>query len=436
MFFSGWKCNLTMKIIHHPKILIINTDSIMSNNATGITMRSIFSHFSTNNWLEITCHPDSEDKIINGVKFYSLPKKYYPLHWLLRFSFFKKMNKESKMKCIQENIRKGENNLSHIIRKLIISYSDSFFLLPPIKLLKIVKEFDPDYIYTLGASNLVMKLALYFSKKTNKSIIMHFMDNWVETLYADNILLKPCRLIMKRLLKKVYEKMDQGLTISEYMAEEYTKKWKIKHIPLMNTVSRIMKNPSVAIKQKVFNITYAGGLHLDRWRSLMQVKDVLSELNKKNEDDRQIHLHIYTSKNNREVYSEMLRSDFCFFHDSVKHEHIFEIYSKTDALIHIESFDQKHVKFTKYSLSTKIAEYLASGKPLIIFAPPSIACSKYITKYHSGLACSNKTDLEHKIYKVISDQRYRSEIAENALLCAERNHSVKYLMETIHSIFK
>lgn len=49
-----------------------------------------------------------------------------------------------------------------------------------------------------------------------------------------------------------------------------------------------------------------------------------------------------------------------------------------DYLLFLESFDKNSINSTKYSLSTKIPEYLSLNKPIIAIGPPEVSSIKYL----------------------------------------------------------
>ena len=398
------------------KILIINSSSLTSQNATGITLRSIFSIWDVNCLYEISCAPSSKVSLYKGRKLNILPHKYYPIHYLLNMSFFRNANNFSKEKHNNASIRKGRN-ISSFIRSLIISYADSLPLIPPKEVLNEIKNFDPDYIYTMGGSILPLKLALYFSKKLDKKIVIHFMDNWQDTLYNNNIFVKPCRILLLKVLRNTYLRMNKGLTISEKMAKEYSLRWKKEHISIMNIIDGDLCIPKPYKETERIKIIYTGGLHLDRWRSLLSICEVIDRIN--NITSNSVFLDIYTSDSNRRLYESLFVNKCAVFHEFVSHDEIRDIYLNADILLHMESFESRIIEFVKYSMSTKISEYMASGTPILLYAPSELAVTEYVEKSNCGVACKNEEELYEAIIDLSqsADLRYRYGI--NGINCAK-----------------
>ncbi|MGD6831879.1 glycosyltransferase [Sutcliffiella halmapala] len=413
------------------KVLIINNSSFNTSNATGITLRSTFQNWPMENIFEISCSAFSMGGEYRSFPLYTLPKRNYPFHYIMNSKLFKKANENSKAQSVKENTGEGNKNK---FRKIVISYADMFPLFPPLQLLEKVKKFNPDCIYTMGGSILSMKLALYFSKKLDKKIVMHFMDNWQDTLYKDHLLMRPCDKKVQNLTNKIYQRMNVGLTISEKMAEEYTARRGIQHFPIMNSVSNIVDHPMVDVnKNDDFIITYAGGLHLQRWESLKDISEMISQLT--NSNNKNIRLHIYTSEQDRHNYERYFDKQVVKFLEYLPHNKVHIAYSKADVLLHIESFDKQIMNFTKYSLSTKIPEYMSSGKPLLVYASRHLAVSQYVKENKVGLVCENKKDLYENIKAIIESGKLRYELAKEGINCAKQKHSADATTKILEKVF-
>lgn len=429
-----------MSTTRYPKILLVNNSSRLTKNATGITLNSIFSNWPSENIMEISCTSRPEKSGANNIKIYSLSKKNYPAFLLMRSKLFNKINETSKRDVLisKKKLEKhGKfkyfiNSIKKNIRTILIAYFDIMPLFNPLELTQIALKYNPDFIYTMGGSIISMKLTLFFANKCKKPIVIHFMDNWQDTLYNEFFLTKPCHIMSQKLLKNIYSKTKVALTISNAMATEYSNRWGVKHVPLMNTVSIISDKPNVYISKDI-TITYTGGLHLSRWESLLDLGDVIEDYNNKYEIN--IILNIYTSDNDRRLYKHLFNEKFVIFNDYVEHGQIRNVYSKSDILIHIESFSSKFEKFVKYSMSTKIPEYMASGKPLLVYAPEDYAVSSYIRNYQAGLAVKNKEELQEKLIKLITNCEFRYHFANNAIKLVKSNHTISNCQNVLKQVF-
>ena len=164
--------------------------------------------------------------------------------------------------------------------------------------------------------------------------------------------------------------------------------------------------------------TYAGGLHLDRYKPLLEVEKAIKEM------DGNARLRICTSNRDRNKYQSLFDSRYTEFINFVPHNEVFRIYQSSDVLIHIESFAPDRMEYTKYSLSTKIPEYMASGKPILLYAPSSIAVFEYVSHGKTGLCAENREMLVESVKKLSKDRELRIQLGKNGIRCARENHSV------------
>jgi glycosyltransferase involved in cell wall biosynthesis len=109
----------------------------------------------------------------------------------------------------------------------------------------------------------------------------------------------------------------------------------------------------------------------------------------------------------------------------------------SDILIHVESFEKKYRAYTKYSISTKISEYLASNRCIIAYGPNEIASILLFTENNIGITLTDLDsiyEMKQKLKKLIIDTEYRNEICYNALLYAKDNFNASKIINNLYKI--
>lgn len=417
---------------NYKKILIINNESINNTNATSITLQSMFKSYPKDNILELfLSNKKTNKKQFLGKSYFGKGKtNLYSL--LYNSKLFQSANKKSKDKSLVPAIEENKKNRKNI-RTTIIAFFDSIPFLVPRKIKKKIDDFKPDVIYTLGASISSLKYSLKISKYLSIPVIIHFMDNWQETLYT-NTVFKIGRNKIKRLLKKVYKQTNENLTISKKMAIEYSRKWQKPHYSIMNvpTVSSFFVEPLINVNNEII-FTYAGGLHLQRWQGLLHISKILKK--QSNLTFKKIKLKIFTDSFSIEAYKKMFDDSICEFYPRVSHKEIEKIYLESHVLVHIESFQEEIVKFTKFSISTKIPEYMAIGRPILLFAPQKIAVYELVEDSKSGFACYNEAQLEKAIFTLITNNDIRKTMSLQGMNYFKSNFSQEVVIKTINYFF-
>jgi glycosyltransferase involved in cell wall biosynthesis len=249
------------------------------------------------------------------------------------------------------------------------------------------------------------------------------MDNWRESIFMDNKFTKILNYLLNRTVKRMEKRMRMGLTISKKMADHYKAEYGADYAVLMNCVDFPESRTNVAYKEKnIIKFVYAGGMPIGRHEQLIEVQNSILSFNSEHTTISAT-LIIYTSNRDRNSYSMLFDSKITEFRDYVPHENVGKVYEEADVLIYTESFEKSMVEYTKYSMSTKIPEYMSSGKPILCYAPETIAVYEYIKAEQTGICAKNKTDLNEAVKVLVTSPEKRKYFGENGIETAKKNHS-------------
>lgn len=414
-------------------VLVVNVQSMTEENATCITMRSLFSNWPSESICEVSV--SSAPIETERFKAVTLQNGFFPLRKLLMSEAADKLNKKMKASSLPDSAPNKNALNKEKVRQLCYALSDMTPIIKRGEILRKIGNFKPDVIYTIGCSILSLKLSYMLSKHYGVNIVMHFMDNWVEELeWSSNSLLKPYHSILKGYVKKCYKHSKCALAISEAMAKHYTELTGVSHDYIMNSVPlNDFRNEPREITSTV-TVTYAGGLHLERWVTLKEVEKQLLQYGERSQ--RSIVFNIYTSQTDREKYSDYFDNRITVFHNYVSHAEISRIYKASDILIHAEALNSKYNAFFKYSVSTKIPEYLSSGRPVILLCPESMALYNYLKENNAAYVTDSTDSFLTLFESLINDTTERFNIINSAQKLAAENHDfydaqkkIKHILE-------
>jgi glycosyltransferase involved in cell wall biosynthesis len=177
--------------------------------------------------------------------------------------------------------------------------------------------------------------------------------------------------------------------------------------------------PSAAGNAEV-RIIYTGaiyGAQLDALRNLVQVL-------KDDSASPKISLTLYTSLEETTLH-EMGLAGSNIRRAYVSSAGMSSVLCAADVLFLPLSFqpDQQHVVET--SLPTKLAEYLASGTPILVHAPPYAGVTRYCRENRFGIVVDapDPARLGQAIRQLASDPELREELSRNARSTLVANHS-------------
>ena len=419
----------------YKRILIITGVNLTSNSATDITLRSYFENVPKEKLLILTMkdtnQPFARTVIIKSEIFGKLRK------------FFQKILLNKVDQIDGRNLIPGaivdDNNVISIKQKMFAvgtAYIDMFYHNISKNVIKTIDGFKPEVIYTIPCAIGLIRLTNRISNRYNIPVVPHFMDDWISTIYTGNVLLKLPRIILLFYFKRMLKYIRVGLCISKKMCEEYEIKYHKEFLALMNTINlknfRVLHN-GIKNKSNELVFTFFGGLHLNRWRSLLTLSEVLISLS--SIINKSLILEIYTSKDNIEKFSNKFKYQNVIFHDFIDSKSAYLKMQESDFLIHVESFDDSVIKFTRLSISTKIPEYLAAGTPIIAIGPLNIASIEYLNENKCAYVITNLNNYKMQnillsAIKGVNDRFY----SQNSLQLVESNHS-KTQLALFHGLF-
>ena len=405
----------------YPRVLIVNAQSIYKKNATGITLQSIWSEWDADCLLEIYSDPMVMDESNHKFKSYCISPNN--VIRLARGRVAQSINSNIKATNTQQ---RSNNKIKSYLRQFAVCELDSLAVKLDESTLEAIRVFQPQAIYTLGASVSILRLVNKLSVQLNIPVIMHFMDNWAEHIqWEDNPLLSLYKSSLKKKMLACIKRCKLVVTISSSMAEAYHEKFQKETLVLMNTVDISRFKGLTSKDTGVIHFVYAGGLHLDRWKALREIALSIQQTNGKGI------LDIFTSKDNIELYRSGFETLPVAFYEAVPHERIDEVYQKADVLVHTEIESENLKGFFKYSISTKIPEYLATGKPILFYGPRDMKLFEYLLQNQVALTAGTKEELYECVKRLRSEENF-TEMCENAQCLAEKNHCASKNQKELH----
>lgn len=375
-----------------PRVLIVNGDPFNNRSATGITMTNLFRGWDPERIAQ-TYMFDVKPETDICRRYYHLSKSSIPIVALLRNHSSKKLSSSAaaiKTAEAAQGIVSAPSKARIVLKEAADAWADVI----PFKLTnefwQWVEEFKPEVIYTQLVNIRLMDLVLKIANRFSIPVVPHFMDDWPSTRYKNNTFsLLPYYLMQSR-IRAVLKKSSRGMTISEMMAREYEQRYGGRFDAFMNCVDI----PADPLPQRASEegsaviFTYVGGLHLNRWQSLKQVGETLQELKNNGVD---VLGEVYAPLADIERYGQIIEMGTVLrIKGSLQPNEVMSVLQSADVLIHIESFDEEDRKYTRLSVSTKIPQYMASGRPILAYGPDDVASCRYIEDQGCGLVVGRR----------------------------------------------
>lgn len=283
-------------------------------------------------------------------------------------------------------------------------------------------DFKPQIVvFQSGDSAFMADIARNIAKKYGARIVIFntegyifFNHNYLKHHYSDFIAFP----IFKRVYRKAFFKVFKSSTLSIYLnsqlESDYQKLLAHKSEVIYNS-SEITFRPAGELSDTP-TFAYLGNLGLKRPEALAEFAEVLREVAPA------CHIDVY-GKLPADYDGIFDRTPGIVYHGMVSYDKVKEVIGSTDFLLHVEKDDPVLTRALRYAFSTKIADSICSGRNFIVYAPASLACSKYIADTGAAWLASTKTELRQVLETVLTDREARSKVLSRAREVAEENHS-------------
>ncbi len=378
-----------------PKVLVVNALPFSWTTNSGITMSNLFMGWPSDRLAQIDYSNTKADFDICSN--YWLLKKWDILKGCIGNSPLSNIRsiEEIAANCADTLDQDGyesratvERQLSCLPLKLRIYIGEMIFRLPSVlspPLLNWIDNFQPDVIFSFTASAPMLRTVVKISQLRDIPILPYFTDDWITTLFKDDFLSLPLRRSLLYWFDECLKRAPVRIANCDAMNEEYTKRYGGQFETFMNLVKyseEMCSNRFERTRERI-RFVYIGSLEPGRWKSLRAIGEALQELETigiKGE------LLIYSFPADIEKYGHSLSLEPVMrLMGTARYDDVRKLQQEADVLIHVESFDPSIREYTRYSLSTKIPQYMMVGACIFAYGPEEIASVKYLSDTGAGV---------------------------------------------------
>lgn len=276
--------------------------------------------------------------------------------------------------------------------------------------------FDPECVFfASGDYGFMYDISWKIAKERNIPLYIVCMDDYYfYNKNQDSMLGRWQHKLFMKSVKRAIAFSSKLFCICDKMTEDYATFFR-KPCVTIHTPSSIEKQLAFEKKTK---ISYLGNLGFLRHQQLIDIGQALKKLGMKPD-----HVDVYSTESRKEILVDMTEENGIVFHGPVGADEVLKIMGESLAVIHTESFDERTRQSVRYSVSTKIADSLASGTCIFAYGPEEIASIDYLNRANAAVCCTNKDDLAQKLKALITVAQLRDTVIHNALNLAARNHA-------------
>jgi len=281
-------------------------------------------------------------------------------------------------------------------------------------------EFRPECVF-LAFSNdyFIPRIALYVAERYNIPIVSCIGDDYY---FNEKFSLSPLYHLYistyRQLIRKVFAHGGSAIYISDKIRDKYNSEFGLDG-ETVYLVSEQERRPFRPIDREKPVISYFGNIGLGRNESLNEIGKALGQISPNHR------LRIYSG----ELDPQMIRVfegnpnvEFC---GSISYEEVQKQMTMSDILVIVESFQPEYVAATRYSLSTKAADSLASGVQILVYGSPECGVIEYMSETESAAVCTDRIQLTGCIRQLMENEELQKRYYDNAIKVSKKNHTLE-----------
>jgi len=281
-------------------------------------------------------------------------------------------------------------------------------------------EFKPDCVFLSFSDDFfIPEIALYVARKYNIPIISSIGDDYYFNYsFSFSPLYHVYKLNYRRLIRKVFAHKGSAIFISDKIRDKYNDVFGLKGETVYLT-SDITRHAFCPIDPMNLKVAYCGNIRLGRNEALCDIASALGKINKNYVVD------VYSNENSHQYIKPLLDNPNVIYHGAVPYEQVKQIMSESDILPVVEGFKKKDVDITRYSLSTKVADSLATGGNVFAYGSSECGAIEYMQNIGCGPVCTSADELEVELRKLIFDVALQEENYQKSIEITERHHNLR-----------
>lgn len=412
------------------KILVISDVPWNEENSVGNTYNNIFKSMKNTEFANLYCKPGKPDS--------KLPTQYYQMTEkdIIRNLIVKKKSKDKNLYDTERKsstvLNKKEQKIYDVFRSIRLQ---SFFIAREFiwkvgrwktkELKYFLQDFKPDIIFSFCLDSIYYANIIdYCRRVTDAELVLFFADDVYMYKKRNPLYIVHQHFIRKKIKNLSYKcKLMYGAT--HKLCDEYSKILNTKLFPLYKICNELSEIKTVF--NKPLQLTYTGNLFYGRWRVLALLSQAIKEING---DSVKLFLNIYTSGLYNEKIETVLNVDGASrLVGGIPYEEVKKVLRESDIVVHVESFEDREIKKTRLSFSTKIVDCIQSGSCLLAIGPNEVASISLLKEFNIAQVISDNTKkyIKDSLIAMLEDNRIMYETCVRMREYGLRNHSLDFL---------
>lgn len=425
----------------YPRVLFVTPLAFNHFTGGGITFTNLFRGWPKDRLF--TVHADSLPLSIDTcVNYFHLGAEELPLVQPLQaLRSFGGGTTGAGPSATDSSAQSGHNPASHdlaypkgVAKRLLLKGADALFghsgfpvsARLSARLASWIEAARPDVLYTILGSIEMMELVEKIRARFDLPVVVHLMDDWRAERERYGLLSPLRRRRLNELFGRSVRTAGGHLAISDAMAAAYSAEFGVRFEAIQNVIDndQWLKNARQDVTSaRPARLLYAGSIYPTvQLSSLLDISAAVARLRSRG---MAITLDVMAPDFMVAPFRALLEAhDGTRVLPQVPRDRYFATLCEADVLLLPVNFETAAIRMVRYSMPTKVPEYLVSGVPILLYAPQAIAQIEYAQRYGWGLTVTQRTPalLDAALQRIVDDLSLRRELVRRARTTAAARH--------------
>lgn len=419
------------------RVLVISKEAWRDEQNGGNVLTNIFSQLPDAEFAQIYCNEQEPNNTICK-NYYQMTDKMMVNNILhgtkvgrkIIYKDFPSFTTASKESYKGINNKFG-GNIKRIGRELVWEFGkwDSN------EIISYAKDFNPDIIFAPCYGNHYMqKLTVLVHNALNIPVISYISDDFYTN---KQFKLSPIfwlnHFILRYRTRKTFKHYSLVYTMTNEQKEQCEKDFNA-NMKLLRKNGLFKQEYLKSSVNKPIRIVYAGGIYLNRWKTLGALADVIRKINSQ---EAKFILDIYTNNILNEEMQKAINDGITSrVHKAVSMEELADIYHQSDIALHAEAFDIINRHVVRMSFSTKIVDCLDSGCAVMAICDSKQAGGAYLRRNNCAICINKLSDIEKTLMQIIANPNILLEYQHNAFEIGRKYHLKEHITKDMINDFE
>lgn len=299
-------------------------------------------------------------------------------------------------------------------------------------LYKWVENGKPDTIFLApGYSMFPYEIAVKLSAKYSIKLCTYFMEDFYnEKRFSLSPIFWLRYYLFRKTVRKCLKQSDKLFCLNDALNKEYKECFNRELITLFNPANIPSTKPVAPNNIKNLIILYGGSISESRIDVLLAIGNAVNILKQKGYD---IVFNTYGPVQTDAVMQEISHCAGINYGGLLNYKELQEKIAESNCLVHVESFRPKYVAKTKMAFSTKIPEYLASGKLVWAVGPNGIESIDYLKRHKAAVITDSMDEIMTTLEDLLNNRINVQQLLNNAMDTLKNNHNKDTIQNILYN---